>query len=246
MIQGNQGYATWKRWERNAFAPRSPGAAYFLQRLQLRYNLRLEAACEVGFGNGEVLRILSEKCRRVVGIEQLDELVEAAGAILGVEAVLARPEFWKCRPPQGEGFDLVIGLSVLEHFDWEALHDFVQWLAAALTPGGAAVFQFPEGASPWSIGNYNGDVTHRTWITKGKLEHLIMGTGLELVAYDVDLVFSNRLSKSLGGRALVRLLDGLRAAYSEVLRIIAWPIARNILFRENTIAVLKQRARDDG
>lgn len=234
-----QTYAQWKHWDANQFAAPSPGMEFFFERLAKRYRLPLGRVCEVGFGNGELLGILARHSAAVTGIEQIEGLVETARTELGVESIRAEQGFWSADSTHRQ-FDLVIGLNVLEHLAFEELQAFFSWFSRSLKPGGLALFQFPEGASPLSVGNFNGDFTHRSWLTRGKVEHLIIGLDLKIVAYDVEPVFSQGLARSTIGRALLLALDKIRVAYSILLHLLAWPIAGNVLFRGNSILVLRR------
>lgn len=232
-------YARWKRWAPERFAPYSPGAHFFFERLKYKYSLPPGAACEIGFGNGELLRALRSHYDSVLGIERIEQLADAARTSLGVEAYCGA--CWTL-PSSNARFDLVIGLNVLEHMDWTELQLTFDWLSRCLRPGGMAIFQFPEGASPLGLGNFHGDFTHKTPLTRGKVDALSIEAILEIVAYDIDPLYSNLLSRSLLGRALIRTIDCFRTLYSETLRILARPLARNVLFRENSVLVLKKRS----
>ena len=102
------------------------------------------------------------------------------------------------------------------------------------------VLRFPEGASPLSMPNQNGDFTHVTYLTRSKLESLATTAGLRIVKYRDDVVSSNRLC-SLGwtGRLVLHLAQLYARVLSAVVRALLAPLNSPLRLTANSVAMLE-------
>lgn len=162
----------WKAWSGNgsgvAFGSSSSyEKSYFAKLLKLAQLTRGPTEIlEIGFGNGGLMAYCQSRGFRVVGTEANPTLVEIARAE-GFDAHGA--EFIETVPP--ESFDLIIALDVVEHIDPSQTISFLKACRRALRAEGALVLRFPNGDSPFSVSNFNADITHVNWISADKLRY---------------------------------------------------------------------------
>jgi len=114
----------------------------------------------------------------VQGTEHIPELLTQARAA-GFE-VSGTPEL--IGAPQNRGsFDLVVAFDLIEHLEQGELPGFFAAVHALLKPGGAFLTRFPNGHSPFGRLYQYGDLTHKSVIGAGTIEHLAAVTGFEIV-----------------------------------------------------------------
>ena len=121
---------------------------------------------EIGFGNGGLLAYCQARGYDVVGTEanaQLVQLAQSAGYAVHDADFLERVA--------PDSVDLIIALDVIEHIDPAMTVAFMQACRRALKPNGQLVLRFPNGDSPFSVSNFNADVTHLNWISADKLRY---------------------------------------------------------------------------
>lgn len=178
-------YRQWKGWEQGQL--HLPGWLQRYFRLELARAGVGEARVilEIGFGNGEFLQWLKMGGREGVGVEIIPELVDAA-ADRGLDAYLydMTREDPEPSPFANRTFGAVVAFDVVEHLTVMQIQRLFRRLHALLRPGGRVVLRFPNGESPLFTPVQNGDLTHRTALSRPKLEHLCLGTGLKLERYD--------------------------------------------------------------
>jgi hypothetical protein len=75
-------------------------------------------------------------------------------------------------------FGLITGFDVLEHFPKEDLLPLLTLVAGAPKGGGRAIFQTPNGESPWVGAVGYGDFTHGWFFTPESLAQLLKKAGL--------------------------------------------------------------------
>lgn len=175
-------YKEWKGWGvKNVLSPWM--AKYFESEISRATTKEPTTFLEVGFGNGEFLEWAKTRGASVTGIEIIPELVQAAD-VQGYEVFQ-----WSIasgddkNPLKNRKFDCIVALDVIEHLSTDEIRVCFFHFGELLQDGGRIVLRFPNGESPFSLPFQNGDHTHRTWLTKVKLEHLCLGSGLELEAY---------------------------------------------------------------
>jgi len=121
---------------------------------------------EIGFGNGGFLSFCMRGGIKICGTEANSSLVHAAmesGFDVGVADDLHRFP--------AESFDAVFALDVIEHIEPQETINFIQSCLRVLKPGGRLLLRFPNGDSPFSVSNFNADITHRNWISAEKMQY---------------------------------------------------------------------------
>lgn len=121
---------------------------------------------EIGFGNGGFLSFCMRSGIKICGTEANPFLVHTAierGFDVGVAEDLHRFPT--------ESFDAVFALDVIEHIEPQETIKFIQSCLRVLKPGGRLLLRFPNGDSPFSISNFNADITHRNWISAEKIRY---------------------------------------------------------------------------
>jgi len=237
-------YMRWKSWAPDSFGVVPPGSRYYFDQL-LRGTLRPgQTALEIGFGNGALLAYLRGSGLDVAGTEINERLVEIATAA-GFAAYKGAPQ--SVQALQERKLDLIVGIDVAEHMTQEQLRDLFTWVRDHLSADGRMILRFPEGTSPLSMANQNGDFTHVTYLTRTKLESLALATGLRLAGYRDDVVSSNRLC-SLGwtGRLVLRLAQLYARALSALVRALLAPLNSPMRLTANSVAVLEAAPSDRG
>ncbi len=231
-------YISWKGWDVDRFAKVVPGAKfYFGQFFKKNCELRNKSkVLEVGFGNGELLAYLSARDHKVVGVEINTHLVERA-AKSGYEAyaglIADIPEL------QTQKFDLIIALDVVEHMTYAELNTLFSWARSHLNTGGRLVLRFPEGASPFGLAYQNGDFTHVSILTIGKITSLCNMNKLKLISYRDEFLRSNKLCEyGLAGKMALLVLQGYASLLKKVLRTLLYPLSVDLRLSTNSIAVI--------
>ena len=171
-------YQDWKHW--NDFGALAPSQArYFARELAMLEPLRGKRILEVGFGNGNFLRFARERGAEVLGTEVIPELLQAARdagfEVSGSEAVFGSQR-------DAGRFDAVVAFDVIEHLEKDELPGFFAAVHRVLKPGGAFVARFPNGDSPFGRRYQHGDLTHKTVIGAGMVQHLAAMSGFTVVA----------------------------------------------------------------
>jgi cyclopropane fatty-acyl-phospholipid synthase-like methyltransferase len=171
-------YRNWKHWQH--FGSLTPSQAGYLAReLSMLEPMRGKHILEIGFGNGGFLSFARQQGAKVQGTEVIPELLQAAreaGFEVSEGAALLR-----ARQHAGS-FDAVIAFDVIEHMDKAELAEFFGAVHWVLKPGGVFLARFPNGDSPFGRRYQHGDLTHKTVIGAGLIEHLAAVSGFQVVA----------------------------------------------------------------
>lgn len=231
---GYQEYATFKQWDDTLFEP--AGADYF--EVELRgFPLAGARVVEIGFGPGHCLAWLAAQGARVTGLEIQEQLV-LAGRSRGFDTQLSRDFDW--RPLQGK-VDLILGFDVLEHLSDAEIVSLLRKGAAALRPGGAMLFRFPNMASPFGLQYQIADPTHVTMLSGPRIRFLLAGQAIPGLAYEGCREQAMPRPRGLRGQA--------RRAMGASLRSLVRFIVRNSYMRGepipltmNTVVVLRKTA----
>lgn len=225
-------YREWKRWDSSATVSKYV-AKYFVKELSIAGCTNPSSALEIGFGNGVFLEWARSKSIPVVGTEIIPELVEQANA-RGFETYLWDACSGDNASFTDKSFDCIVAFDVVEHLSTQEIHRLFCVLSKMLAPGGAVILRFPNGNSPFSLPYFNGDYTHKTWLTREKLTFLAIGTGLQVDSY------RNAARVATGGRG--KLLKQLLFLVRNVLEItvsFAY-FSKRIPLDPNAVAVLSR------
>lgn len=133
---------------------------------------------EIGCGYGKYIQALSEMgYEDCYGIDLSPEQIAYAKSVLGLSNVEQADALdWlngkECI------FDCILGLDILEHFQTDDLLALCEKIYASLKPGGIAIFQIPNGMSPFNPIVY-GDLTHMRAFTPKSMQQLFLHVALE-------------------------------------------------------------------
>lgn len=203
-------YETYKQWKNWGKGPRlAPWLSrYFDLEISRAKPLQFTSVLEVGFGNGEFLQWAKERGAKAIGLEIIPDLVEVAAAqdfevyhwnLIGSESEQS--------PISGRTFDCIVAFDVIEHLSVDQAKLALLRMAQYLNHGGKILLRFPNGESPFYLPLQNGDYTHRMDVTKLKLEHLALNSGLEVEAYFNSARVSNRRATAWIKWILFRVRD---------------------------------------
>jgi 2-polyprenyl-3-methyl-5-hydroxy-6-metoxy-1,4-benzoquinol methylase len=194
------GYEAWKGWA-NPFTFTKEEAEYFSGEFN-GIPLAGKDMLEIGFGPGNLLAWARAAGANVAGTEVNPVLLDAArrNAIPILAVDLERAVVGH----RGR-FDVVVAIDVFEHFTRDEVDAALRAVDEMLRPGGYLVLRFPNGQSPFGLLPQNGDVTHRTALSKDIIEQLCRETGLRAIRYRG----SYRVRGPLGLTRAVRRLRAL-------------------------------------
>jgi len=172
------GYELWKKWDR-PFSYSEDEAAYYKGEMR---GLEIGGAdvLEIGFGAGGFIAWARDCSARVVGVEIIPALAEAARA-RNIE--LLPPEFEGVTADHTGRFDTIVAFDVFEHFTLDVVTVRLKACETMLKGGGHLILRFPNGQSPFGLAPQNGDPTHRSILSRGVFEQLTQGMGLRVVRY---------------------------------------------------------------
>jgi SAM-dependent methyltransferase len=174
-------YLQWKSWEPGEFGRYSAlDATYFAAEFGIR-GASQARALEIGFGNGSVLAWLRDNGAETYGVEANPALVERANQLLGPGRTFLDLQEAALSGMSGT-FTHVIALDVLEHVPMESLPGMLGRVRTLLAPGGAAVFRFPNGDSPFGRMYQHGDPTHITTLGSARIDYFARRAGFEVAA----------------------------------------------------------------
>jgi SAM-dependent methyltransferase len=230
------GYIEWKNWSEDDFGLVMPGSRFhFNQMFRNRFKKKSKIV-EIGFGNGELLSYFRELGHQVVGVEINNDLVERAKKS---EYAAYSGCIWEIPEIQSEKFDLIVGLAVAEHLNYNDLVELLSWANKHLNVGGTLHLMFPEGASPFGLGYQHGDFTHVSCLTKSKVEDLCNVSNMELTSYTDEKLVSNKLcSFGFPGKVGLYLLQTYSILVKCLIKILLLPVCPTLKLSTNSIAVI--------
>lgn len=123
------------------------GKIDFVLRRASGYLKKAATVCEIGLGEGYLLRKLAEMGLKITGIDISTYLIEALGKRFKAESIevdLLQGNVADMDLPENS-FDLVFCLDVLEHIPGDGLRKTIQALRQAMTNGGVLVATLPVG-----------------------------------------------------------------------------------------------------
>jgi SAM-dependent methyltransferase len=175
------GYVQWKSWEDCGFGRYSPlDSVYYAAEFGMRPPVTARAL-EIGFGNGAALAWLRDAGVDTYGVEANPMLVERARRLLGENRAFGDLEDATLSNLSGT-FTHVIALDVLEHVPMSSLPQMLARVRTLLTPGGVALFRFPNGDSPFGRIYQHGDPTHITTLGSERMIYFARRALLEVSA----------------------------------------------------------------
>ncbi len=127
---------------------------------------------EVGCASGSFLKTLQNKqFENVQGIDLDRELVSHGKTVLGVNVVVADWNTFMLE--DGEKFDLIVALDVLEHIAPSDLPELLKNTHKRLSSRGKLILRTPNPDCPFVLPTFCGDLTHKTLITSELITFLL-------------------------------------------------------------------------
>lgn len=168
-VQGGTGAGAGDLWSEHNLIPELPAD-------------RSARILDIGCGTGDlVAQLRGAGYTGVHGIDISEEQVRIAAerGIEGVELADLRDHL----SANAGGYDVILAMDVLEHFDPGGLFEVLDLIAAALAPGGLLLARSPNAVSPF-FGRYRyGDLTHGVAFTTRSLRQALRATGFEDIRF---------------------------------------------------------------
>jgi len=144
---------------------------------------RNEPLIEIGCGNGAFMReVLDAGFERVVGLEPSPSYAPVVDPGLIVRAYAQ--EFFD---PLAQGsIGTVVALDVFEHIPAVDLSALLRCIESRLAPGGALVIRVPNLASPLSLFNFFGDLSHTTPLNEMSMRQLAHDTQFGKIRFHAE------------------------------------------------------------
>jgi 2-polyprenyl-3-methyl-5-hydroxy-6-metoxy-1,4-benzoquinol methylase len=161
--------ARWYRWSEYKLVP-------------LLRGLPSDAAIiDIGCGAGQMLQLLKDHgFTNVSGIDVSAEQVDLlAGRGLNASVCDVSEHLRESKA----GFDAIIALDFVEHFDKSEQIPLFDDIYAALRPGGRLVIETPNGNGLFAAQVVYGDLTHLTIFSEGSLSQILRLAGFEGIEF---------------------------------------------------------------
>ena len=216
-------YSDWKGWvSKNPFGYLSnqDETRFKLQLEKININYKKIKVLELGFGNGSFMNFIQKHKSLVHGIEIQENLLTEA-------KVKGFTVYNSIKNIKEKEYDLIAGFDVLEHMTIDQLQEFFKKSSKIIKKDGFMIFRFPNAESFAGLGAQNGDFTHITAIAKTKLDQIIQPHGLEIVKFEGELIYPNKI-----------LISFIRRIFRYLL-MKGMGIGSKHFFSTNVIAVLK-------
>jgi SAM-dependent methyltransferase len=134
------------------------------------------AIVDLACGGGKLLHFLKDRgYQRIQGVDISPEQARLARQVIPDVEELDVLDFLA---GQRGGFDLILGLDIIEHFHKDEALRFLDSCSAALKPGGRLVLQTANAYSPWGTVHRYGDFTHEICFTPDSISRLMSLCGL--------------------------------------------------------------------
>lgn len=160
-------YSLWKNWHENEFGKLSKSNHNYFNAELKRTKRSHVNVLEIGYGNGQFLAYAKSQGWNITGTEVNETLI---GVAKEHQFDVVQTDDLECF--SDNSFDLVVAFSVLEHIDRNRIQDFIKQIARILQHEGIFLAVFPNGDSPFGLINQNGDITHVSFIGRGKVNYL--------------------------------------------------------------------------
>ena len=138
---------------------------------------------ELGCGNGLFLKYLKHiGVADFVGVDGDRRVLDEMPPDLSAHVAIADFDDFFGSLPAERRFDRAVLFDVLEHFATDDAVALLRKIAGTLKPRGRLVIRVPNMASPFGLGMYFNDVTHRSAFSPGSIRQVARAAGLETVA----------------------------------------------------------------
>ncbi len=136
---------------------------------------------DLGCGSGSLIAALKEAgYHQVSGMDLSEEQVKMAHG-MGVSEVMLGDAMQYLRDTP-EGFDVITGMDIIEHFTKDELVELLQLIQRKLNAGGMAVFRTPNMDAPIASAFALGDFTHENYLNASSAEQVMLSCGFQDVA----------------------------------------------------------------
>jgi len=173
-------YTEWKKWTPEEFGTFQSDSAYFLAETKKYLTSNKLKILEIGFGNGNFIGWIKDRCFEIHGVETNEVLCERASFWLNSYHLSI---FAPALAVHNETFDMVVAFDVLEHIPKTEIIEFMRKVRSLLKPGGVFFARFPNGDSPFGRIFQHGDLTHVNTIGKLMAIQIAKGADFELAEY---------------------------------------------------------------
>ena len=158
-------------------ASRKWGRAYRHYFRQWMPDAKDAAIADVACGGGKLLHFFKEQgYANVQGVDWSPEQVQISRQVTPAVHHENALDFLE---RNGETFDLIAGLDIIEHLHKPEVLRFLDAAFAALKPGGRLVLQTPNAESPWGTLHRYNDFTHEVCFNPNALSRLMNLTGFK-------------------------------------------------------------------
>lgn len=230
-------YRQWKNWEGTGPVLSPQLEAYFDSETKELNLIPSSRVLEIGFGNGEFLLWCFKKGVSAHGVEIIPECVAAVKQFhpnvyhldLTLDAAsLQAASGWA--DLVAEKFNAVVAFDVFEHLEVDKLKVLLQNLSSLVKEGGIILARVPNGGSPFALPLYNGDLTHRLWLSPSSVRQLA-----EPIGFKVQFTRNARRMKGKSILAPLRIFSPLINSLFEVILAFLYygkrvPLAPNLIF----------------
>lgn len=135
---------------------------------------------DLGCGSGSLLMALKQAgYTQISGMDLSQEQVDMAHG-MGVAEVLLGDAMQFLREAQ-QGFDVITGMDIIEHFTKDELVELLQLIQSKLNPGGMAIFRTPNMDAPVASAFALGDFTHENYLNASSAEQVMLSCGFHSV-----------------------------------------------------------------
>lgn len=187
---------------------------------------------DLGCGSGSLIAALKGAgFTSVSGMDLSEEQVKMAHG-MGVSEVMLGDAMQYLRDT-AEGFDVITGMDIIEHFTKDELVELLQLIQRKLNAGGMAIFRTPNMDAPVASAFALGDFTHENYLNASSAEQVMLSCGYQDVAILPSTMRVQGLFKEIIRRITYDWLE-------LILKLQLFATARstrNILFTPNLIIV---------
>ena len=213
--RGYDGYERWKNWT-SLFTFDADRAGYFEGELR-GTAIKNSQVLELGFGAGDFLAWARSRGAIVAGTEVNDVLLASARQH-GIELLPAAIE--TVAADHAARFDTIFAFDVFEHLELGEIKTALSACATMLKPGGHLVLRFPNAQSPFGLPPQNGDVTHRTRLSRSVFEQIVDDRLFSIERYAAAYRFTGsglrqQLMRRIRGAVQDAITFALNAVYSQ-------------------------------
>lgn len=175
----DKAYVDWKGWDPDNFGELTTLMKHYYDAeigKTRAFSEKPLRVLEIGFGNGSFLTYCRNRGWDIVATEVNSDLVE-----------LARESNFKAicidnlTAFEDNAFDMVVAFDVLEHISQNHILNFLREAQRILKNDGIFVARCPNGDSPFSLWNQNGDITHVSFIGSYKVRYFASELGAKIV-----------------------------------------------------------------